>query len=206
VIEALRYKPEGHGVNTQRCHWNFSLTKSFCPHYGPQVNSASNRNEFQEYFLEDKGCRCWWPHHLHVLIVLKFGSLSLSEPSRPDQACTGIALPFTCINWLCVTLLHSRRILVVIICVRFTLVSYIWCFQVTKVVITLAVVVCLHVCALVFIRDICYLCALCVLLFLLVCALWQINYRIWLPENGNLKRLCVCIYCFRNREIQVSKL
>jgi len=28
-----------------------------------------------------------------VLIVLKFGSLSLLEPSGPLQACTGIALP-----------------------------------------------------------------------------------------------------------------
>jgi hypothetical protein len=85
VVEALCYKLEGHWVNTQRCHWNFSLTESFCPCYGPQVNSASNRNEFQEYFLVDKGSQCWWPYHLHVLIVLKFGSLSLFEPSGPVQ-------------------------------------------------------------------------------------------------------------------------
>ena len=30
--------------------------KSFRSHYGPGVDSASNRNEYQEYFLEDKGC------------------------------------------------------------------------------------------------------------------------------------------------------
>jgi len=29
----------------------FSLTQSFRPHYGPGVDSASNRNEYQEYFL-----------------------------------------------------------------------------------------------------------------------------------------------------------
>ena len=29
----------------------FSLTLSFRPHYGPGVDSASNRNECQEYFL-----------------------------------------------------------------------------------------------------------------------------------------------------------
>jgi len=29
----------------------FSLTRSFRPHYGPGVDSASNRNEYQEYFL-----------------------------------------------------------------------------------------------------------------------------------------------------------
>jgi hypothetical protein len=29
-------------------------------HYGPGVDSASNRNEYQEYFLAAKGCRCVW--------------------------------------------------------------------------------------------------------------------------------------------------
>jgi len=48
--EALRYKPEGRGFDS-RCHWNFSLIKSFRPHYGPRVYSASNRNESHEYFL-----------------------------------------------------------------------------------------------------------------------------------------------------------
>jgi hypothetical protein len=26
VVEALRYKPEGRGVDSRWCHWNFSLT------------------------------------------------------------------------------------------------------------------------------------------------------------------------------------
>jgi len=29
----------------------FTDIKSFCSHYGPGVDSASNRNEYQEYFL-----------------------------------------------------------------------------------------------------------------------------------------------------------
>ena len=33
------------------CHWNFSSTWSFGPHCGPGVDSASNRIEYQEYFL-----------------------------------------------------------------------------------------------------------------------------------------------------------
>jgi len=33
---------------------NYSLTSSFQPHYGPGFDSASNRNEYQEYFLEVK--------------------------------------------------------------------------------------------------------------------------------------------------------
>jgi hypothetical protein len=45
--EAPRYKPEGRGFDSPWCHWNFSL--SFRPHYGPRVNSASNRNEYQKY-------------------------------------------------------------------------------------------------------------------------------------------------------------
>jgi len=54
LVEALRYKPEGRGFDSRRCHYNFSLTLSFRPHCGPGVDSASNRNEYQEYFLEVK--------------------------------------------------------------------------------------------------------------------------------------------------------
>ena len=32
--------------------------KSIRSHYGPGVNSASNRNEYQEHFLGGKGGRC----------------------------------------------------------------------------------------------------------------------------------------------------
>ena len=32
--------------------------QSFRPHYGPGVHSASNRNEYQEYFLGIKSGRC----------------------------------------------------------------------------------------------------------------------------------------------------
>jgi hypothetical protein len=58
LVEALCYKPEGRGVDSRCSHWNFSLTYSFRPHCGPGVDSASNRNECQEYFLGGKGSRC----------------------------------------------------------------------------------------------------------------------------------------------------
>ena len=45
LVEALRYKSEGRRFNSRWCHWNFSLTQSFHPHYGPGVDSASNRKE-----------------------------------------------------------------------------------------------------------------------------------------------------------------
>jgi hypothetical protein len=49
VDEALRYKPEGRGFESRLCHWIF-YWQSFRSHYGPGVDSASNRNEYQVYF------------------------------------------------------------------------------------------------------------------------------------------------------------
>jgi len=55
VVKVLCYKSEGRWFDFRCCHWNFSLTiKSFRSHYGPGVDSASNRNEYQEYFLRVK--------------------------------------------------------------------------------------------------------------------------------------------------------
>ena len=51
VVKALRYKPAGRGFDSRWCHWNFSVTLPFRPHYGPGVESASNRSEYQVYFL-----------------------------------------------------------------------------------------------------------------------------------------------------------
>jgi len=51
VVKALRYKPAGRGLDSRCCHSNFSVTYSFWSHYGPGVDSASNRNEYQVYFL-----------------------------------------------------------------------------------------------------------------------------------------------------------
>ena len=95
LVEAQRYEPEGRGFDSRWCHWNISLTSSFRLHYGPGVDSASNRNEYQEYFLVVKAAVAWgWqPYHLHVPIVLKSGSLNLLETSGLVQACNGIALP-----------------------------------------------------------------------------------------------------------------
>jgi len=57
LVEALYYKPEGYRFDSPWCHWNFSLT-SVRLHYGPGVDTASIRNEYQEYFLGGKGGRC----------------------------------------------------------------------------------------------------------------------------------------------------
>ena len=52
LVEALLYKSEGRGFDSRWCHWNFSLTWSFLPYCSPGVDSASNRNEYQEHFLD----------------------------------------------------------------------------------------------------------------------------------------------------------
>jgi len=92
-VEALRYKPEGCGFDSWWCHWNFSSTCSFQPHCGHGVDSVSNRNEYQKYFVGGKGGRCV---RLTTLppscAVLKSGSLYLLEPSGSVQVCNGIAL------------------------------------------------------------------------------------------------------------------
>ena len=83
LVEALRYKPAGRGLDSRRYNWNFSLTYFFQPHYGPGADSASNRNEYQEYFL---GCKCGRCLRLTILpspcaVVMKSGKLNFLEPS-----------------------------------------------------------------------------------------------------------------------------
>jgi len=67
------------------------LTSSFRPHYGPGVDSASNRNEYQEYFLWGKGGRCVG---LTTLPPSCADCLEIWEPQRPGnlRACTWIAV------------------------------------------------------------------------------------------------------------------
>jgi hypothetical protein len=50
LVEALRYKPEVRGFDSRWCHWNFSLTVLPATLW-PWGRSASNRNEYQKYFL-----------------------------------------------------------------------------------------------------------------------------------------------------------
>jgi hypothetical protein len=94
LVEALRYNPEGRGFDSPWCYWNFSLT-FFRPHDGSGVDSASNRNEYQEYFLVLKraGALGWQPYRRLVQNVLKSGSLNLLETSGAVQVCNGIDLP-----------------------------------------------------------------------------------------------------------------
>ena len=50
MVKVLRYKPAGRGFDSRWSNWNFPVTYSFRSH-GPGVDSASNRNKYQKYFL-----------------------------------------------------------------------------------------------------------------------------------------------------------
>ena len=74
------------------CHSNFSLTQSFRSHYGPGVDSASNRNGYQGYLLRGKGGRCLG---LTTLSPSSADYLEIWEPQPPGtlRTCPGIPLP-----------------------------------------------------------------------------------------------------------------
>jgi len=46
-VQAPRYIPVGRGLDSRCCHRNFLLAWYFRPHYGPGVDLASDRNEYQ---------------------------------------------------------------------------------------------------------------------------------------------------------------
>jgi hypothetical protein len=51
LVDTLHYKPEGRRFDPDGVFFLFHRHKYFLPHYGPDVDSASNRNEFQDYLL-----------------------------------------------------------------------------------------------------------------------------------------------------------
>ena len=88
MVEALRYRPEGREFYSPWDHWDLSLAKLFGPHYCPGVDSASNRNEYQKYFVGDKGGRSVWL----TLPPSRVGSVEIWEPRPPGtlKACPGL--------------------------------------------------------------------------------------------------------------------
>jgi len=74
---------------------SFIDIKSFRSHYGPGVDSASNRNEVPGTFPGGKGGRCARLTTLppSCAVVTKSGNVNFLEPSGPVQACNGTDLP-----------------------------------------------------------------------------------------------------------------
>jgi hypothetical protein len=88
VVKVLCYKLEGCWFDSRWCHWNFSLIQSFQSHYGPGIDSFTNRNEYQEHFLGVKAAGAWgWqPYHYPVPLSWNLGTLTSWNPlghSRP---------------------------------------------------------------------------------------------------------------------------
>ena len=71
----------------------FSLTQSFRPHCGPGVDSASNRNEYQEYFLVGKG---GWCVGLTTLPPSCADCLEIWEPQPPGTLTACPVLSWDC--------------------------------------------------------------------------------------------------------------
>jgi len=51
VVKVLCHESEDRWFDPSWCQWIFIDIKSFRSHYGPGVDSVSNKNEYQEYFL-----------------------------------------------------------------------------------------------------------------------------------------------------------
>ena len=92
LVEALRYKSEGRGFDSRWCHWKFSFLR---PHYAHGIDSASKRNEYQEYFLGGKG---GWCVGLTTLLLSCADCLEIWEPQTAGtlRACPGL-------KWDCFT-------------------------------------------------------------------------------------------------------
>jgi hypothetical protein len=59
VVEALRYEPGGRWFDFPMVAMEFFIDIILPPpHYGPRVDLASNRNEYQKYLLGGKDGRC----------------------------------------------------------------------------------------------------------------------------------------------------
>jgi len=65
--------------------------QSFRSYYGPGVDSASNRNEYQEHFVGVKAAGA-------CAVVMKSGNLNFPEPSGP-LPCNGTDLPLHLCWW-----------------------------------------------------------------------------------------------------------
>jgi hypothetical protein len=92
LAEALHYEKEGRGIDSQRCQWNFSSTQSFRSHSGPGVDSASNRNEYQEYLLEGGGVKDGCNVGLTTLPPSCADCLEIWEPQTPGTLRTSPGL------------------------------------------------------------------------------------------------------------------
>jgi hypothetical protein len=92
----MLYKSEGRCLDPRWCHGIFHWHKSFWPHYGPGVDSASNRNEYQVYFLgvNAAGAYSWQPYPHPVPLSRNLGTLTSWNPLGHLRPVTGLLYLF----------------------------------------------------------------------------------------------------------------
>ena len=73
--KSLSYKPGGRGFDSRWCHWDFHWRN---PSGHTMINSTSNRNGHQEYFLRGTGGRCYGCHFFTFLCVCCLETLGTS--------------------------------------------------------------------------------------------------------------------------------
>jgi hypothetical protein len=81
-------------VGKSRIRFPMVSLESFRPDYGPGVDSASNRNEYQEYFLWRKGGRCV---RLTTLPPSCADCLEIWEPQPPGTLWACRSLQWDCL-------------------------------------------------------------------------------------------------------------
>ena len=90
ALQAGRLRVQFPMVSLEFFHWHNLSGRTMALGLPQPLKEMSTRNI--SWGVKAAGAYGWQLYHLHVPIVLKSGSLSLLEPSRPFQACNGIAL------------------------------------------------------------------------------------------------------------------
>jgi hypothetical protein len=109
VVKVLCYKSEGRWFYSRWCHWKFPLTQSFRLHYGPGFDSASNRNEYQEYLLGVNAAGAWGCQTYPHTVSSSRNNGTFFEISGPLQACNGVLYPENEMNQLFMNYICSRH-------------------------------------------------------------------------------------------------
>jgi hypothetical protein len=76
----------------------FIVINSFRSHYVPGIDSASNRNEYQEHFLGAKAAVAegWRPYHHPVLLLWNLETLTSWNPLGHSRPVTGLLYRLPC--------------------------------------------------------------------------------------------------------------